>query len=101
MEVLAALALTVVQAHLVEYLASEVETKGGLTAVQLGEHLALAALTTKLAIPGLAQPDLLEHADEELVDVVLDAARRLDELALARLRQLLALCESQKRGAKL
>jgi hypothetical protein len=39
----------------------------------------------------LPQPHLLEDADEQLVDVVLDASRRLDELHFARSRQTPAL----------
>ena len=42
------------------------------------------------------EPDLLEDPDEELVDVVLQPRRRLDELGAGRHRQILALCE--KRG---
>lgn len=44
-----------------------------------------------LLVPGLAQTNLLQHAHQQLVDVVLDAAGRLDELALPRACQLFGL----------
>jgi len=39
------------------------------------------------------QPDLAEDADEQLVHVVVDADRDLDELAPVRARQALTVCE--------
>lgn len=42
--------------------------------------------------PAQLQPNLLQHAHQQLVHVVLDAARRLDELALSGLGQTFALC---------
>ena len=42
------------------------------------------------------EPDLLEDPDEELVDVVLQPRRRLDELGARRHRQILTLCEKRR-----
>lgn len=42
--------------------------------------------------PTYLQPNLLKHTHQQLVHVVLDAARGLDELALPRSSQTFALC---------
>lgn len=73
MEVLAALAFRVVDTHLAEDLAGQVQTEGCFTRVQLSQHFSLAALATELLVPRLSQSNLLEDPDEELVDVVLNA----------------------------
>lgn len=93
MQILAALALAIVQAHLVQYLPSQVQTERSLAAVQLRQNLPLATLSLQLLVAALSKPDLLKHAHQELVHIVLNAAGRLDELALPRGRQLLALFE--------
>lgn len=92
-QILAALALAVVQADLVQYLPGQVQAQGGLASVQLGQVPRFATLTFQLLVAGLAEPNLLEHAHQELVHVVLHTAGRLDELAFPRCRQQFPLCE--------
>lgn len=92
-QILTALALTVVQAHLVEYITRQVQTEGSLAAVQFRQHLAFTALPAKLAVTGLAKSYLLQDSDQQLVHVVLNTRGGLDELALPRRCQLFSLCE--------
>lgn len=95
MQILAAFALAVVQAHLVQYLPSEIQAERRLTTVQLRQYPPLAALPFQLLVTILPEPDLLEHAYQKLVHIVLDTAGRLDEFALPRRRQLLTLFETK------
>lgn len=48
--------------------------------------------SSRLLVTRLLQPDLLQDADQQFVDIVLDARRRLDELGVARLGERFALC---------
>ena len=43
------------------------------------------------------ESDLFEHADQQLVDVVLQPGRRLDELGAERDGQILALCKKARK----
>lgn len=86
-EVTARLGLGVEQAHLLEQFLGDVQRQRRLRPVD-GP---LAVVVLLLLVPRLAQPDLLQHADQQLVHVVLDTARRLDELTLPRARQLFGL----------
>lgn len=88
-QVLAALALAVIQAHLVENFPSEVQTQNSFAIVQFRQQFAFAALTSKFLFAGLSQADLLQNADQKLVHIVLEPTRCFNEFALARCGQLL------------
>lgn len=96
-QILAAFALAVVQAHLVQYLPGEIQAERRLTTVQLRQYPPLATLPFQLLVTILPKPDLLEHAYQKLVHIVLDTAGRLDEFALPRCRQLLTLLKQNQR----
>ena len=92
MQVLARLGLGVVEADLVQDLARDVERERGPGAVQAAR---VGAAPLPLPLPRGAQADLLEHADQQLVHVVLDARRGLDVLAVAGGGQRLAVCNTR------
>lgn len=61
----------------------------------------LDASPRALLVACLAQPDLLQHADQQLVHVVLDTARRLYELAVPGSCQSFAFCADMKKACYL
>lgn len=52
--------------------------------MKLGQNLPLATLAFQLLVTALTKSNLLEHAYQKLVYIVLDTAGCLDELTLPR-----------------
>jgi hypothetical protein len=82
------LRLRIIDAQFVQQFARYVKREGGFGAVETllgrfaGGALGAALPLLLLLFAVLTQPDLLENADEQLVHVVLQPARRLDEFAV-------------------
>jgi len=82
------LRLRIIDAQFVQQFARYVKREGGFGAVETllgrfaGGALGAALPLLLLLFAVLPQPDLLENADEQLVYVVLQPARRLDEFAV-------------------
>lgn len=83
MQVLARLGFTnIIHADFLEDFPRYIQTETGLGAVQL-VVVPLEGFLLLFPVAVLPQPDLLQDTDQQLIHVVLDAARCLDELAVS------------------